>query len=140
MSALAPFVRHHTRQFESRPDGEYCACNHCLKWGYGEDSWQPLTTDFWPVIKGVLSLTHCKACACEKQMLLKGKRVGRFNATQEDLEWLATTIRTRVIDAHRHPGRPRSANTTAHTRQRGRSPIVRQAISHARNVARSGTP
>jgi hypothetical protein len=130
-------VRHKVRQFSSRPDGEYCACNRCLRLGYGEDSWHPLTTEFWPVIKGVLSLTNCRACTYERTMAGKGAHIGMFNATEDDRAWLATAIRRRAISAHRHPGHARSANTTAHIYLTYRSPAAHQSTSHAQSAERS---
>jgi len=52
-------------RFQSRPDGEYCQCPRCARRGYGQDSWHPVTAEYWPMNRGRLSLARCKACCGE---------------------------------------------------------------------------
>lgn len=52
-------------KFQRRPDSEYALCRSCQRAGYGEDSWLPVTSEFWAVCEGLLLLRKCKACRSE---------------------------------------------------------------------------
>jgi hypothetical protein len=68
--------------FESRFDGEYCACRRCVQIGYDEDSWHPVTTQFWRTAYGRIDLSMCKACIGELVLIRQGVTVAIFNAKE----------------------------------------------------------
>lgn len=46
----------------SASDGEWYRCPSCFRIGYGVDSWQPMTTEYFASHHGRLILSQCKAC------------------------------------------------------------------------------
>ena len=52
--------------FQRRWDGEYALCPSCARLGYGIDAWHPCTSEFWPVTRGLLIYSRCKACMCDR--------------------------------------------------------------------------
>lgn len=58
--------RNPASRFESRPDGEYCRCLSCVKRGHGgEAAMWPATSQFFPLHRGRLVLSRCRACMGE---------------------------------------------------------------------------
>lgn len=70
------------RRFQSRFDGEYCECKRCIRIGYDEDSWHPVTTQFWRTAYGRIDLSMCKACIGELVLIRQGVTVAIFNAKE----------------------------------------------------------
>lgn len=49
----------------SATDGEWFRCSGCARRGYGVDSWQPMTSEFFATHAGRLILSKCKACRAD---------------------------------------------------------------------------
>lgn len=52
--------------FRSTPYGEERLCRGCVNRGYGEDAWQPATSEFWPMWNGILWFGRCRACESDR--------------------------------------------------------------------------
>lgn len=49
----------------SASDGEWFRCPSCFRIGYGVDSWQPMTPEYFATLHGRLILSQCKACRAD---------------------------------------------------------------------------
>jgi hypothetical protein len=53
-------------------DGEWAQCRKCALKGYGDDSFHPFTTEFFPMLHGKMRTDQCRACQSEAQKGTKG--------------------------------------------------------------------
>jgi len=61
-----------TGRKRTTPYGEEYLCRSCARRGYGEDAWQPCTSEFWPTIKGKLWFGRCRACNEDLRYRMRG--------------------------------------------------------------------
>lgn len=59
-------------QFRHGADCEEALCKSCVRKGYGDDAWLPLTTEYWATENGKFVLSACKACRSEVRVRAVG--------------------------------------------------------------------